>query len=318
MTSRHDDFPPGKVVEFDVNSLPARLDEAMQRLRDLGIDRGRGRYHDYLRDLKSIPSQYLPRTVFGTLSRKGKTRFALSISEAQRLVFILSQLSDDEIRSYAEDFRILLEGPLKEEDERTATSSNRARNRVFPLFALSFLKNKGLEVAAPQHREDLLLRFGGSTFVVEAKRPFSVGAGIRAVEEAAEQISERMTHYDHPLCVGIIFISLGRSLSEGKYFIHAKDNDELRAKLLDLDRDIKRDWDWGRLTLKKRVSAMIFCMDTLATVYAEHMVVMTWHMNFQKSPFLDVGARMALDVLWRHIGTARDVLPRASFSRGAV
>jgi len=182
-------------------------------LRGLGLHKGPDRLRQLAKNVATIDAALKAGTLISLEEREDVEDLVWSLVDAQEFVKIYEGLKDEPPDVIKPLFRKALQGTLHPGRE-TSYKSNIGRNTAFELRLAAGLRKAGAQVQLGQ-RADLIIDHAGVRVYVECKRPF-VSSTIRAnIEEARKQLRNRLNADAHPLCIGLVAISVSRAINPG-------------------------------------------------------------------------------------------------------
>jgi hypothetical protein len=148
-------------------------------------------------------------------------------------------------------------GPISPMEE--SPRNNEARNAMFELVLAANWKNGGaiVELGEP----DIRIVLGGTTFLVECKRPFSSKGVRRNIEDAARQLRKALSEPPQASSYGLVAVSLSRIFNHGNVMCRAPENMggvAAQDALIKIIQEHKYEWKWDTAKFHERIAAVMF------------------------------------------------------------
>ena len=224
-------------------------------LASLGVDVKKDRWHDaelMLRRAKEqrreldrgAPFQPIPNYVAG-------------LFELLEVLKVFRAFSDQSSPVLGEKVSRALCGPISPVEE--SPRNNEARNAMFELVLAANWKNRGaiVELGEP----DIRIVIGGTSFLVECKRPFSSKGVRRNIEDAAGQLRKALNEPPQASSYGLIAVSLSRIFNPGNVMCRAPENMggvAVQGALVRMIQEHKYEWKWDTAKFHERIAAVMF------------------------------------------------------------
>jgi hypothetical protein len=118
---------------------------------------------------------------------------------------------------------------------------------MFELSLAADWKNGGADVKLGE--PDIHVSFGGTTFLVECKRPFSAHSVRQNIKNATQQLEKTLASPEHKDSFGVIAVSLNRVFGPGNRTCcapEAEGSAALTSALLELIEQNRNNWRFTR------------------------------------------------------------------------
>ncbi|WP_446808318.1 hypothetical protein ACH50O_13540 [Methylomonas sp. 2BW1-5-20] len=135
-----------------------------------------------------------------------------AIYEAFELIDIYSSLSGKYDRQVSGHLHSIVAGPSSYSDERSSSSSNRARNEGFELAVMGYLAQANIPLQF-ESSADVTCNFGNRTLLFECKRPQSPGAVDRRIKEAVDQLKKHINNAKKVKRRGLVAVDITKVLN---------------------------------------------------------------------------------------------------------
>lgn len=148
-----------------------------------------------------------------------------------------------------------------------------ARNTMFELVLAADWKTAGAELELGE--PDIRVRFGGATFAVECKRPFSARSVRANIHDAASQLA---TLLNAPGCAdffGVVAVSLSRVFNPDTRPWFAPEREGKQAiddALIELINRHKYEWKWNTDRFHQRIAAVMFYLAVPWDINGERLI----------------------------------------------
>jgi Holliday junction resolvase len=191
------------------SNLTTELQAATQWLDRLSIAYSATRFGSYKKTLNELEAARLAGIdMFDAASELGA--FA-SLFESNELVTIHQGLADKRLDTYLRPrLKELTSGPDSYVNEN-ASSSNKARNTGFELAVMARLATAGLSIGQDGGLPDVVAQLGGTSVIVECKRPQSEAGIPRAISDARNQLAKRYREARRSRPTGFIALDITKA-----------------------------------------------------------------------------------------------------------
>jgi hypothetical protein len=193
------------------------LEELEKYLRRLGLRRGPDRLQILQAKLREIEQARVQNRSASLNTRSDIVDLVWSVVEGQEFADIYKGINGYDEQTVKVLMQKAFNGPLNPSLETKNT--NEGRNTVFELRLGANLRRAGACVKLGE-QADLLIDYAGAHVYIECKRPLHQHKVRRRVTEARKQLQERFKTDPHHLVVGLVAISVSRTVNPGsKMFI---------------------------------------------------------------------------------------------------
>ncbi len=108
---------------------------------------------------------------------------------------------------------------------------------------------------------DIRIELGGTSFLVECKRPFSANGVRRNIEDAAGQLRKALNDPPHGRSYGLIAVSLSRMFNPGNVMFRAPENlgrSAINNDLVKVIQEHKHEWERDVAKFHDRIASIVF------------------------------------------------------------
>ncbi|MGA8154330.1 MAG: hypothetical protein WB952_25525 [Terriglobales bacterium] len=155
---------------------------------------------------------------------------------------------------------------------------------MFELVLAADWKTAGadLELGEP----DIRVRFGGATFAVECKRPFSAHSVRANIHDAASQLGVLLDSPEHTSSFGVVAVSLSRVFNPETRPWSAPERkgvDTINQALIDLIERHKHEWKWNTERFHRRIAAVMFYLAVPWDIDGERLIYLSTRRFFKQA-----------------------------------
>jgi hypothetical protein len=197
-----------------------------------------------------------------------------ALFEALEILLVKRAFSDDESPALKEKLSRALGGPDSPSMEGSKNSG--PRNTMFELALAADWKTAGADVELGE--PDIKVRFGGASFVVECKRPFSAHSVRANIHDAASQLGALLDSPEHAGSFGVVAVSLNRVFNPDTCLWFApegKGSETIDKALIELIETHKHQWKWDAKRLHQRIAAVMFSLAVPWDIGGERLIYLS-------------------------------------------
>lgn len=262
------------------NSALETLSELDDWLTSLGIPPKKDRWHGATETIAKARAQR------EHIERGGKIvpipNYVPALFEALEVLLVKRAFSNGRSPALKDKLSRAVGGPDSPATERPKNSG--ARNTMFELVLAADWKTAGadLELGEP----DIRVRFGGATFAVECKRPFSAHSVRANIHDAASQLGVLLDSPEHTSSFGVVAVSLSRVFNPETRPWSAPERkgvDTINQALIDLIERHKHEWKWNTERFHRRIAAVMFYLAVPWDIDGERLIYLSTRRFFKQA-----------------------------------
>lgn len=194
------------------------LNEAICWLETLGITPNRGRFGIYQKSLKKLFSSYKDKNSKGDFVAEVN-----AIYEVFDLIDIHRGLKENSSRELPELANFFQKGANCYSEENIGKSGNKPRNTAFELLVASKLGKSNIRTYLSQ-QSDVEGIFENNRMLIECKRLHSFNKIKANLDDAAQQLDEKISNPKHPRTFGVIALDFTKLLNPDFDLLVKKDD----------------------------------------------------------------------------------------------
>lgn len=159
-----------------------------------------------------------------------------------------------------------------------------ARNTMFELVLAADWKSAGAELELGE--PDIRVRFGGTIFAVECKRPFSAHSVRANIHDAASQLATMLDASEHAGSFGAVAVSLSRVFNPdtGPWLAREeKGKQAIDDALIGLIDQHKHEWKWNTDRFHQRIAAVMFYLAVPWDINGERLIYLATSKFFEQA-----------------------------------
>jgi hypothetical protein len=278
---------PAEASRIVYSNLASELQAATQWLDGLGIAYSKTRFGNYKMALNKLESARL--AGINLYDAASELNAFASLFEANELVTIHQSLVGRRLDTYLRPkLKELVSGPYSYVDEKHATSSNKARNTGFELAVIARLAAAGLSIKQDGGDSDVIAHLGGTTVIVECKRPQSEAGIPGAISDARFQLAKRYREPRKSGATGFIALDITKAfnptLSVSSYMHRREVVTLIRERMESVVKKYANSWDRVQ---EKQTAGVLIRLSVLAWVKEDR--TMSWIHKSGITPFVGRG-----------------------------
>ncbi len=248
----------------------AELETFEGYLRTLGLRRAPDRLRDVLGRLKEIETARTRNRLPSLNKRPDVAELIWSLVEGQEFADIFRGIRNYDAVIIKKLLQKALQGPLHPTHETPV--SNIGRNTVFELRLGAALLQAGANVTLGR-QADIMIDHAGAHVYIECKRPFYEHSIRQNVMRARAQLRQRLDSDPHQPTVGVVAISVSKSVNPGSNMFVVNDASDLRSLSQEAERLHKQySRDYDRL-LDPRLIGMVYHLFTPALLRQSGLLI---------------------------------------------
>jgi hypothetical protein len=211
-----------KSISFE--GLYSDVQRACDWLSSIGCAVSPTRIGTYQRDIRALTDDYKSDRAMQLTEPKRFEQLLISIYEAIEFVSIFRGLESYQHESLIPKLKEMASGPILSTDEKTNSSSNRARNTSYELLTAARLIVAGYDIDLSTEA-DIIAHRDGFTIYVECKRPQSADAVNGNLKDALRQLRSRYDMAPDPVKArGMVALSISKAVPVTSQLLRAKNN----------------------------------------------------------------------------------------------
>ena len=247
------------------------LAESDKWLTSLGIATKKDRWHGAIEMVSKAKAQR--EHIEGGGRLVPIRNYVPALIEALEILLVKRAFSHNESPAFKEKLSRAVGGTDSPSMEGSKNSG--PRNTMFELALAADWKSAGadLELGEP----DIRVSFGGTTFAVECKRPFSAHSVRRNIHDAASQLG-MLDAPEHANSFGVVAVSLNRVFNPDTALWFApegKGSLTIDQALIELIETHKDQWKWDAKRFHERIAAVMFSLAVPWDIGGERLIYLS-------------------------------------------
>lgn len=242
-------------------------------LSSIGCTVSPTRIGTYQRDIRALADNYKSDKAMQLTEPKRFEQLLFSIYEATEFVAIFRGLESYKHESLIPKLKELASGPIRGTDEKSNSSSNRARNTGYELLTAARLAAAGYDIDLSTDA-DIIARRDGFDLYVECKRPQSPDAINSNLKDALRQLRNRYESSPDPAAArGMVALSINKAVPVASQLLKTKNHQTAGAEFHHVVKQFQDEHAhrWKNMT-EIRTVALMLDFRTLAILNHENMI----------------------------------------------